>query len=158
MIALCVDPGLASIGLAALVFERGRRARVVEARTVRTSGDFHSRVREISLEAWRMVPQNGVPILHESLTHLPDKGATAKVWSGLSAVLCAHSGPVLSLDPQAIKYRLCASRSASKARVAAVVADLVDGWDPSVDNHASDAAAAGLAIMQDPAAWRALGA
>ena len=158
MIVLCVDPGLAHLGLASVSFRRGRRARVHDARTIRTSGDLVARVRAIHDTTWEMAPAHGVPVLYEALTHLPDKGATAKVWCSLTAVVCAHTGPALCLDPQTIKRRLCGSRSAGKAQVRAKVAELVDGWDEVADNHASDAIAAGLAIMRDPAAWETLGA
>lgn len=164
MIALGIDPGLASFGVALVSVEADgielKNAEVIRTekspkkRTVLQADDLVRRLREIAnvLEDW--FPPVDV-VCAESMSWPRNASAAAKMASTWGLIVAIADGrPLIQASPQRIKRVLTGSASASKGAVAEAVRtrfhnvdDILAHVPASKREHAYDAAAAVLASL-----------
>ncbi len=158
MIALGIDPGFASLGLAAV--DLGNLVRVprcwvertepsAKKRSVRQSEDLVRRCRELSLVLERAIAEwHPAVACAETMSWPRDMKAATRValaWGVIAAVLERHRIPLVQASPQEVKKALCGSKSASKEDVQAAVEERVEAvtWPAqrTLIEHAADAVA-----------------
>lgn len=169
MVVLGVDPGFASLGLAAVellpVGDRVLRCWVVRTeqsskkRTVRASEDNVRRAQELALALEQAVEAfRPCAIAAETMSWPRNAGAAAKValgWGVLCAVAHRHCLPLLQASPQDVKRAVCGSKTASKDEVIAAVElrwpDVCLPPQKTLQEHAADACAVVVACLDAPA-------
>lgn len=158
MIALGLDPGFASLGLAAV--ELGDVVQVPRAwvertepsakkRDVRQSEDLVRRCREITGCLERAIAEwHPAVACAETMSWPRDMKAATRIalaWGVVAAVLERHGIPLVQASPQEVKKHLCGRKDASKDDVMLAVEARVESvtWPPqkTLVEHAADAVA-----------------
>lgn len=168
MIAMGIDPGFASIGIAIVELtpetERVRSLDVFNTEKsdkkldVRASADNFRRAREIARYLGHEFAKHGVGLVcAEAMSFARDASVANKMglsWGVLAALCEARSIPLVQASPQAIKKALCARKDASKDDVQfalrvryAEVPDMLAGMRKGDLEHAADALGAVVACM-----------
>ncbi len=159
MIALGIDPGFASLGLAAVDLDehvvRVPRCWVVRTepsakkRSVRQSEDLVRRCRELAVALERAIAEwRPAVACAETMSWPRDMKAATRIalaWGAVAAVLERHGIPLVQASPQEVKKALCGSKSASKEDVQVAVESIVEAvtWpaQKTLVEHAADAIA-----------------
>lgn len=169
MIVLGIDPGFASMGLAAVnvgpdterilelaVLRTEKSARKLE---VRASDDNVRRAVQLTKGLCRLIDKhNPIAIAAEAQSWPRNAGSSAKVgiaWGVVAAVASWYSLAIVQTSPQALKKAVCGSKTATKEDVIAAI----EGRFPDVEwpspastvEHAADAIGAVLACLDSSA-------
>jgi crossover junction endodeoxyribonuclease RuvC len=146
---LGVDPGLANLGLGAIVIERGTPTSL-HAELVRTSTSAPAGTRlaliETALEACIVTIRPDALALEGQFFHR-QRDTALKVGQALGVVLLVahrHGVPVHHYGPLQVKQALVGSGRADKAQVAFMVRSLLGLARTPLDHHVADALALAL--------------
>lgn len=177
MIALGIDPGFASLGLAAVELPAlsvaatprvprcwvERTEPSAKKRDVRASEDLVRRCRELAVALERAIAEwHPAVACAETMSWPRDQKAATRValaWGIIAAVLERHGIPLVQASPQEVKKALCGRKDASKDDVQLAVENAVEAvtWpaQKTLHEHAADAIAVVLAC-RDSELLRAL--
>jgi len=169
MVILGIDPGFASLGLAA-VGVTADTERIIELAVIRTeksasklevraSSDNVRRACELTKALSRFIDRhNPLAIAAESQSWPRNAGSSAKIgiaWGVVAAVATWYGLAIVQASPQRLKQVVCGSKSATKEDVIAAIEKRFPGvqWPApkGVIEHAADAAGAVIACLDSSA-------
>ncbi len=157
MIALGIDPGLATCGFGVVAME-GNRLRLVDAGCVRTDASLSdaARLHQLHTALRRLAAEHRPTIVSVERLYFQRNVQTAMAVGqarGVALLVAAeHDLPVDEPTPNEVKLAVCGNGAAPKEQVASMVGRLLAISVDGVPDDASDALAAAIGALYRAAA------